>query len=109
HEALRTLDVPLGSGAMMVFNETVDLWLVLENLANFFVHETCGQCAPCRLGTRQIYNLLKKINTGTSTSANQAALEQLGQTIKATCACGLGMTAANPLLTVLHKFEPSRW
>ncbi len=108
HEALRTLDVPLGSGALMVFNETVDLWLVLENLAHFFVHETCGQCAPCRLGTRQIYNLLKKINTGTSTSANLAALEQLGQTIKATCACGLGMTAANPLLTVLHKFEPSR-
>jgi len=107
YEDLRDLDVPLGSGAVMVFNQSVDLWQVLEGLAHFFVHETCGQCAPCRLGTRQIYKLLNTINRGTGTPAGLEKLEKLGQTIRKTCACGLGMTAANPVLTFLQHFEPT--
>jgi NADH:ubiquinone oxidoreductase subunit F (NADH-binding) len=105
HEDLRLLDVPIGSGAIIVFNHTVDLWQMLEDLAHFFVHETCGHCAPCRLGTRQIYNLLGKINKGDGTAADIRKITQLGQTIKKTCVCGLGMTAANPAMTVLHNIE----
>lgn len=105
HEHLRPLDVPIGSGAIMVFNHTVDLWQVLENLAHFFVHEACGRCAPCRLGTRQIYQLLHQINTGEGTPTDVRKIGKLGQTIRQTCVCGLGMTAANPALTILHHFE----
>jgi len=104
HEALHQLDVPIGSGAVMVFNQSVDLWQVLQGLAHFFVHETCGQCAPCRLGTRQIYKLLNKVNMGTAAPADLQKLEELGKTIKKTCVCGLGMTAANPVMTVLRNF-----
>ncbi len=107
HEDLRNLDVPIGSGAVMVFNQSVDLWHVVEGLAHFFVHETCGHCAPCRLGTKQIYNTINRINMGNGSLADLDALEKLGQTIKKTCACGLGMTAANPVLTFLHHFEPT--
>lgn len=105
HEDLRQLDVPIGSGALMVFNQSVDLWQVLERLAHFFVHETCGQCAPCRLGTKQIQNLLSRRNRGDGSPDDLQKLENLGQTIRKTCACGLGMTAANPLLTFMHYFE----
>ena len=77
----------------------------LESLAHFFVHETCGQCAPCRLGTRQIYHLIQTINQRADAPAERQKLEQLGQTIKRICACGLGMSAANPALTYLHHFE----
>jgi NADH:ubiquinone oxidoreductase subunit F (NADH-binding)/NADH:ubiquinone oxidoreductase subunit E len=108
HEALRPLDVPIGSGAMMVFNQTVDLWDVLESLAHFFVHETCGQCAPCRLGTHQIHHLIQKVNAATDAPGDRQKLEHLGQTIRRTCKCGLGLTAANPSLTYLHHFEAVR-
>jgi NADH:ubiquinone oxidoreductase subunit F (NADH-binding) len=105
HEDLRPLDIPIGSGAIIVFNRTVDLWQVLEDLAYFFVHETCGHCAPCRLGTKQIYNILRRINAGDGTSADVKKIAKLGRTVRKTCVCGLGMTAANPSLTVLHNLE----
>lgn len=92
----------------MVFNQTVDLWQVLESLAQFFVHETCGQCAPCRLGVRQIYKLTNKVNTGTATQADLRKLEELGAAIKNTYVCGLGMTAANPVLTMMRSLSTPR-
>ena len=108
HEDLHQLNIPIGSGAIMVFNQSVDLWQVLQALAHFFVHETCGQCAPCRLGTMQIYKLLNKINLGMAESVDLRMLEDLGGTIKNTCVCGLGMTAANPVLTVLQNFKTAQ-
>lgn len=107
HEDLRAIDVPIGSGAVMVFNQSVDLWQVLEGLARFFVHETCGQCAPCRLGTGQVYGLISKVNAGNATTSDLDRLAALGQTIRTSCACGLGLTAANPVLTYLRQWEPS--
>jgi NADH-quinone oxidoreductase subunit F len=97
------LDVPIGSGAIVVFNQSVDLWKILEGLAGFFVHECCGQCAPCRLGTNQIYKILQKINQGGPIAGDFQRAIDLGKTIKTTCVCGLGKTAANPLLTYLHN------
>lgn len=105
HEDLFKLNVPIGSGAIMVFNQSVDLWQVLEGLARFFVHESCGQCAPCRLGTKKIYNILQNINAGNFLTGDTQKAKKLGQTIKSTCVCGLGMTAANPLLTYMQTFE----
>ncbi len=104
HEDLSRLEVPIGSGVIMVFNESVDLWHVLQRLAHFFVYESCGKCAPCRLGTREIYEQLEQINRGNWTGADLHELERLGELVTTTCACGLGRTAANPVLTVLHHF-----
>ena len=107
HEDLHKFDVPIGSGALMIFNQSVDLWHVIEGLARFFVNECCGQCAPCRLGTKQILNILQRINTGDFRAADMHKVNKLGNTIKTTCVCGLGMTAANPLLSYLHNFDPT--
>jgi NADH-quinone oxidoreductase subunit F len=104
HEHLRQHHVPIGSGAIMVFNQSTDMWQVLEGLAHFFVHETCGHCAPCRLGTQQIYALLRRVNQGDGTRSDLDQLEKLGGTIRRTCSCGLGLTAANPVLTYLQHF-----
>jgi NADH-quinone oxidoreductase subunit F len=105
HEDLNRYDVPIGSGAIMVFNQGVDLWKVLEGLAAFFVHESCGQCAPCRIGTQQIYRILQKTRWGSLPGKDLDRAQNLGQTIRTACVCGLGKTAANPLLTYLRNLE----
>lgn len=105
HEDLSKLGLPIGSGALITFNKSVNLWHILENLARFFVHECCGQCAPCRIGTQHIHKILKSINTGHSGKADLEKAEEIGLTIKKSCICGLGMTAANPLLTYLNNFD----
>ena len=102
-ENLAKYDVPIGSGAIVVFNQSVDMWKVLEQLASFFVHESCGQCAPCRIGTKQIYRVLQKVNRGLGTEAEVRKAQDLAETIRATCVCGLGMTAANPFLSHLQN------
>ena len=107
HEDLNKIGLPIGSGALIVFNQSVNLWHILENLAHFFVHECCGQCAPCRIGTQHIYKILKSINAGHSRTFDLEKAEQIGLTIKKSCICGLGMTAANPFLTYLHNFGPA--
>ena len=105
HEALRPLGVPIGSGVIMVFNHTVNLLDVLVTLARFFLHESCGQCAPCRLGTAQMHALLTRLAQGEGTPADLEKLEHLGQTMKAFSLCGLGQTAPNALLTSLDRFR----
>ena len=91
----------------MVFIHSVDLWHVIEGLASFFVNECCGQCAPCRLGTKQIQNIIHKVNTSNLNTSDIHKAKKIGQTIKTTCVCGLGMTAANPLISYLLNFEPT--
>ncbi|HSG42701.1 MAG TPA: NAD(P)H-dependent oxidoreductase subunit E [Anaerolineales bacterium] len=109
HEDLRPLNVPVGSGAIMVFNQSVDLWKVVKNFANFFEHETCGHCVPCRLGTKEINRLLDKINHGRGTFADIQRIETIGEGMSKTCYCGLGLSVANPVLTFLHNIETSPW
>jgi NADH-quinone oxidoreductase subunit F len=103
HEDLAEHDVPIGSGAIMVFNRSVDIWKVLEQLAWFFVHESCGKCAPCRIGTQQIYKVLQNVNQGIVKESELQNARKLGETIKTTCVCGLGMTAANPFLSYMAR------
>jgi NADH-quinone oxidoreductase subunit F len=105
HEALKPLGVPIGSGVIMVFNRETNLLNVLAALARFFVHESCGQCAPCRLGTRQMYRLLDRLAHGQGALADLQQLEHLGRSMKAISLCGLGQTAPNALLTSLDRFR----
>lgn len=106
HEALQPFGVPIGSGVVMVFNQSVDLLAVLRNLAHFFVHETCGRCVPCRVGTTQMVRLLDRIGVGDGTADDLYKLEELGSFVRQATACGLGQTAANPILTSLDAFRP---
>lgn len=105
HEDLNPLNVMIGSGSITVFNQSVDLWKVIKNLAGFFEHEACGHCIPCRLGTREISRLLDEINQGRGTFADIQRIESIGEGMSEACRCGLGLSAANPVLTFLHNIE----
>ena len=105
NEALNPLNAPIGSGAVMAFNQDVNLLNMLKTVAAFFVHETCGQCVPCRVGTRQVYKFLDKIASGKGTMNDVERLEHLCETMRDIGLCGLGQTAPNPILSSFRYFR----
>ncbi len=95
----------MGSGGMIVLDDRT----CMVNLARYYLHfleeESCGKCAPCRVGTRQMSELLRKMTAGQADEADLRRLEQLAQTVKTSSLCGLGQTAANPVLSTLTHFR----
>jgi [NiFe] hydrogenase diaphorase moiety large subunit len=96
-------DVPTG-GSVIVFRPGRDLLGYIRDFTEFFVEESCGWCVPCRVGTKELLLGLEKILDGRGTQADLDALEVLGNTVKTMSRCGLGQTAANPILTSMRSF-----
>jgi NADH-quinone oxidoreductase subunit F len=111
-EATRAAGATLGSGVVLVFDDTVDLVPVLLRIAAFFRDESCGQCVPCRVGTvRQQEALLRLANERPRGSVEDelALLSEIAQAMRDASICGLGQTAANAVDTAirqLHVFQP---
>ncbi len=101
YEDSRAAGVPLGSGVVQVFDETVDLHGVLYQLARFFAHESCGKCFPCQLGTQRQMEILSK--DGELGAADREALRDIGFAMTQTSLCGLGQTAASAVLSALEQ------
>lgn len=95
----------MGSGGMIVMDEST----CMVDIARYFLHftqeESCGKCVPCRVGTRQLVEILTHITQGKGEEGDIKKLEDLAQTIKAGSLCGLGQTAPNPVLTTLQYFK----
>jgi NADH-quinone oxidoreductase subunit F len=100
-EGLRKAGLPLGSGVVMALNTTRDLRQTLLSLAYFFVHESCGKCFPCRLGTQRQLEIMEKVASRKATTGDIAALEDIGYTMTSASLCGLGMTAGSAILSAL--------
>src|SRR5690606_36955894 len=83
-------------GAIMVFGPGRDLLHVASRFMEFFCHERCGYCTPCRVGTRLLRDRLAQIRAGQGRPEDLEYLQDLGETMKLTSRCGLGQTAANP-------------
>jgi len=96
-------DLPTG-GAFMVFGEGRDLLAIIANFARFFAHESCGFCTPCRVGTALLERGVDKITSGHGTRHDLEEMTHLGALLKRRSHCGLGQTAANPLLDALRRF-----
>ena len=100
-----TLDEPsirskgsfLGAGGIMVFDDTRDICAIAHDAMRFFAHESCGKCFPCRIGTQRLTERLAGTAGPTGFAAWREEVEEIGRTMKATSACGLGMAA--PLVT----------
>ena len=90
----REAKATLGSGVIMVFDETADLHDTLIRIAEFFKHESCGQCVPCRVGTVRQLEALREQGSGTR---DQGAINDLGQAMRDASICGLGQTAASAI------------
>jgi [NiFe] hydrogenase diaphorase moiety large subunit len=96
-------DLPTG-GSFMVFGRERDLLAVIANFAHFFVHESCGFCTPCRVGTTLLKNGMDKIAGGHGTQYDLDEMKRIGALMKRRSHCGLGQTAANPILNGLQRF-----
>lgn len=91
-------------GSFIVFNNTRNILAIAQNFIHFFAHESCGFCTPCRVGTSLLKNQLDKIMHGHGSAGDVAELESLCQLVKSNSHCGLGQTAANPILTTLERY-----
>jgi NADH-quinone oxidoreductase subunit F len=100
-EDLRAAGLPLGSGVVMVFDETRDMRDVLKRLGHFFAHESCGKCYPCQMGTQRQMEILNRIAEGKTLENDVNRLQDVGWTMTDSSLCGLGQTAASAVLSAI--------
>jgi len=105
YESLTALGSMMGSGGMIVMDEDDCVVDVSKFYMAFCVDESCGKCAPCRIGTKQMYGLLDKISKGQGEEADLVKLEQIGKAMTKASLCMLGGSAANPTLATLRHFR----
>jgi NADH-quinone oxidoreductase subunit F len=95
----------MGSGGMVAMDATSCMVDIAKFFLDFTQKESCGECVPCRLGTRRMLEILERITEGKGQPEDLDALEELAVTIKSASLCGLGQTAPNPVLTTLKYFR----
>jgi bidirectional [NiFe] hydrogenase diaphorase subunit len=105
YDALISAGSMMGSGGMIVMDDTSCMVNVARFFMEFCMTESCGKCVPCRAGTAQMFDLLTKICDGEATHADLDLLIDLCDVVKNTSLCGLGMTAPNPVLSTLRYFK----
>ncbi|HAC62118.1 MAG TPA: NADH-quinone oxidoreductase subunit NuoF [Cyanothece sp. UBA12306] len=105
YDSLQKLGTIMGSGGMIVMDDTTSMVEISRFYMEFCREESCGKCVPCRAGTVQLHDLLTKLAESKANHQDLAKLESLCQMVKATSLCGLGMTAPNPVLSTLHYFR----
>jgi len=96
-EGARAAHATLGSGVIMVFDDTADLRDTLARIAQFFRDESCGQCVPCRVGTVRQEELLRGRESGVGSRESMVLLDELGQAMRDASICGFGQTAASAI------------
>jgi len=100
-EDTRAADLTLGSGAVIVLSEKVQLQQTLSDLGHFFAHESCGKCYPCQLGTQRQAEILDRILAGETLPDDFKRLQDVGWTMADASICGLGQTAASAVLSAM--------
>jgi NADH-quinone oxidoreductase subunit F len=105
YEALTQAGCIMGSGGMVVLDEDSCMVDIARYFLSFTQAESCGKCAPCRVGTRAMLGILDRIAAGEGQMADLDKLEQIARTVKDGSLCGLGQTAPNPVLTTLRYFR----
>ncbi|QQY79273.1 NADH-quinone oxidoreductase subunit F [Keratinibaculum paraultunense] len=104
-DSLKKAGAMIGSGGMVVMDEDTCIVEVARFFMNFTQNESCGKCVPCREGTKRMLEILEKIVNGKGTVEDLNLLEELADTITNTALCGLGKTAANPVVSSLKYFR----
>ena len=104
YESLASIGSMMGSGGLIVMDDTKCMVNVSKFYLDFTVSESCGKCTPCRIGTKRLHEILEKICSGQGTEEDIANLQELSDVISAASVCGLGQTAANPVKSTLRYF-----
>jgi bidirectional [NiFe] hydrogenase diaphorase subunit len=105
YDTLREAGSIMGSGGMIVMDQSSSMVDVARYFMEFCMDESCGKCVPCRAGTQQMHGLLDKFCQGTATEADLELLEELCEVVQGASLCGLGQTAPNPVLSTLRYFR----
>jgi NADH-quinone oxidoreductase subunit F len=105
YEQLSKTGAIMGSGGMIVMDDTTCMVEMARFFLEFTQNESCGKCVSCRIGTRRMLEALERIVDGKGEEKDLELLERLGQDVRATALCGLGQTAPNPVLTTLRYFR----
>lgn len=104
-DSLKKVGAMIGSGGLVVMDEHTCMVEVARFFMNFTQNESCGKCVPCREGTKRMREILEKIVAGNGTMEDVELLEEIAETVSKTALCGLGKTAANPVLSTLKYFR----
>ncbi|MBI9103896.1 MAG: NADH-quinone oxidoreductase subunit NuoF [Spirochaetales bacterium] len=104
-DSLTAIGSMMGSGGMIVMSEDDCIIDVTKFYMDFCVEESCGKCAPCRIGTKKLYNILGKISKGKGELEDLERMTTIGEAMKKASLCGLGQTAANPVLSTMKYFK----
>ena len=105
YESLTKVGSMMGSGGMIVMDENTCMVDIAKYFLNFLRDESCGKCVSCREGTQRMWEIVKDITDGKGTLEGLALLEELARSVKEASLCGLGQTAANPVLSTLRYFR----
>ena len=105
YESLTKAGSIMGSGGMVVMDEDTCMVDIARYFLSFTQAESCGKCVPCRLGTKQMLDILQDITSGKGKPEDIDLLQNLGEQVKAGSLCGLGQTAPNPVLTTIRYFR----
>ena len=103
-KSLSSIGSMMGSGGMLVLDDSDCMVDICKFFLEFTVDESCGKCTPCRIGNKRLLELLTKITDGKATLKDLDNLKELATTIKNTSLCGLGKCAPNPILSTLNNF-----
>ncbi|MGB7435203.1 MAG: NADH-quinone oxidoreductase subunit NuoF [Candidatus Acidiferrum sp.] len=105
YESLKEVGSIMGSGGMIVMDDSACMVNVARYFMEFCMSESCGKCIPCRAGTAQMFELLTRMTKGTATPRDLELLEELCDLVSSTSLCGLGQSAPNPVLSTLKYFR----
>jgi len=105
YESLALVGSIMGSGGMVVLDETDCMVDIAQFFLEFTQSESCGKCIPCRIGTKRMFEILERITSGRGREGDIELLEELGHYLRTTSLCGLGMTAPNPVLSTIKYFR----
>ncbi|MEW6724206.1 MAG: NADH-quinone oxidoreductase subunit NuoF [Bacillota bacterium] len=105
YESLQALGSIVGSGGMIVMDEDTCMVDLAKYFLEFVQDESCGKCAPCRIGTKRMLEILDRITKGQGREGDIELLEELAEQIKSTALCGLGQSAPNPVLSTIKYFR----
>ena len=105
YDSLTAAGAMMGSGGLVVMDETTCMVDVAKFFLTFTQSESCGKCTPCREGTKRMLEILERITEGNGQPGDIETLEELGEAIRDSALCGLGQTAPNPVLSTLRYFR----
>ncbi len=105
YDSLTAIGSMMGSGGLIVMDEDNCMVDIAKFFLQFCVDESCGKCAPCRIGTKRLYDLLDKITQGEGSLEDLDTIEELCQHLKSSALCALGQSAPNPVLSTLRYFR----